>query len=101
MPIVEITVPSPGESITEVEIATFLKQDGDYVFLDEEICEVDSDKATLTIPAEKAGSIAWKVDEGDAVEVGGIICTIDTDASRLKMFLLRKWKRLELLLSKF
>ncbi|MFT4526405.1 MAG: 2-oxoglutarate dehydrogenase E2 component (dihydrolipoamide succinyltransferase) [Bacteroidia bacterium] len=80
MPIVEITVPSPGESITEVEIASFLKQDGDYVFLDEEMCEVDSDKATLTIPAEKAGTITWKVEEGDAVQVGGVICTIDTDA---------------------
>lgn len=80
MPIVEITVPSPGESITEVEIAAFLKEDGDYVFLDEEICEVDSDKATLAIPAEKAGTIAWKVEEGDAVPVGGVIATIDTDA---------------------
>ncbi|MCF8275213.1 MAG: 2-oxoglutarate dehydrogenase complex dihydrolipoyllysine-residue succinyltransferase [Flavobacteriales bacterium] len=80
MPIVEIKVPSPGESITEVEIATLLKQDGDYVFLDEEICEVDSDKATLAIPAEQAGTIIWKVAEGDAVNVGGVICTIDTDA---------------------
>ncbi|MFT4980198.1 MAG: 2-oxoglutarate dehydrogenase E2 component (dihydrolipoamide succinyltransferase) [Bacteroidia bacterium] len=80
MPIVEITVPSPGESISEVEIAAFLKEDGDYVFLDEEICEVDSDKATLAIPAEKAGIITWKVEEGDAVPVGGVICTIDTDA---------------------
>lgn len=80
MPIVEITVPSPGESITEVEIAAFLKEDGDYVFLDEEICEVDSDKATLAIPAEKAGTITWKVEEGDAVPVGGVIATIDTDA---------------------
>ncbi|MFM1875366.1 MAG: hypothetical protein RL266_1103 [Bacteroidota bacterium] len=80
MPIVEITVPSPGESITEVEIATLLKQDGDYVFLDEEICEVDSDKATLAIPAEKAGTITWKVAEGEAVKVGGVIATIDTDA---------------------
>jgi 2-oxoglutarate dehydrogenase E2 component (dihydrolipoamide succinyltransferase) len=80
MPIVEITVPSPGESITEVEIASFLKEDGDYVFLDEEICEVDSDKATLAIPAEKAGTITWKVEEGDAVPVGGVIATIDTDA---------------------
>jgi 2-oxoglutarate dehydrogenase E2 component (dihydrolipoamide succinyltransferase) len=80
MPIVEITVPSPGESISEVEIAAFLKEDGDYVFLDEEICEVDSDKATLAIPAEKAGVIMWKVEEGDAVPVGGVICTIDTDA---------------------
>ncbi|MCB9186245.1 MAG: 2-oxoglutarate dehydrogenase complex dihydrolipoyllysine-residue succinyltransferase [Flavobacteriales bacterium] len=79
MPVVEITVPSPGESITEVEIATLLKQDGDYVFLDEEICEVDSDKATLAIPAEKAGIITWKVSEGEAVPVGGVIATIDTD----------------------
>ena len=80
MPVVEITVPSPGESITEVEIAAFLKEDGEYVFLDEEICEVDSDKATLAIPAEKAGTITWKVEEGDAVPVGGVIATIDTDA---------------------
>lgn len=80
MPIVDITVPSPGESITEVEIATLLKEDGDYVFLDEEICEVDSDKATLAIPAEQAGTITWQVGEGDAVPVGGVIATIDTDA---------------------
>jgi 2-oxoglutarate dehydrogenase E2 component (dihydrolipoamide succinyltransferase) len=80
MPVVEITVPSPGESITEVEIASFLKENGDYVHLDEEICEVDSDKATLAIPAEKAGVITWKVEEGDAVPVGGVIATIDTDA---------------------
>lgn len=80
MPIVEITVPSPGESISEVEIASFLKEDGDYVFLDEEICEVDSDKATLAIPAEQAGTITWKVEEGDVVEVGAVIATIDTDA---------------------
>lgn len=80
MPIVEITVPSPGESISEVEIASFLKQNGDYVFLDEEICEVDSDKATLAIPAEQAGTITWKVAEGDVVAVGAVIATIDTDA---------------------
>jgi len=80
MAIVEVKVPSPGESINEVEIAAFLKQDGDYVFLDEEICEVDSDKATLAIPAEKAGTITWKVEEGDAVPVGGVIATIDTSA---------------------
>ncbi len=80
MPVIEITVPSPGESISEVEIAAFLKTDGDYVFLDEEICEVDSDKATLAIPAEKAGTITWKVEEGDVVPVGGVIATIDTDA---------------------
>jgi 2-oxoglutarate dehydrogenase E2 component (dihydrolipoamide succinyltransferase) len=80
MPIVEITVPSPGESITEVEIASWLKEDGDYVFLDEEICEVDSDKATLAIPAEQAGIIKRVAAEGDVVAVGAVICTIDTDA---------------------
>lgn len=80
MPIVEIKVPSPGESISEVEIAALLKEDGDYVHLDEEICEVDSDKATLAIPAEQAGTITWKVAEGDAVDVGSVIATIDTDA---------------------
>ncbi len=80
MPIVEITVPSPGESITEVEIASWLKEDGDYVFLDEEICEVDSDKATLAIPAEQAGVIKRVAAEGDVVAVGAVICTIDTDA---------------------
>lgn len=80
MPVVEIKVPSPGESITEVEIASWLKEDGDYVFLDEEICEVDSDKATLAIPAEQAGVITRKAAEGDVVAVGQVICTIDTDA---------------------
>jgi len=80
MPIVEIKVPSPGESISEVEIAAWLKEDGDYVFLDEEICEVDSDKATLAIPAEKAGIIKTIAEEGDVVKVGQVICTIDTDA---------------------
>jgi 2-oxoglutarate dehydrogenase E2 component (dihydrolipoamide succinyltransferase) len=80
MPIVEIKVPSPGESITEVEIASWLKEDGDYVFLDEEICEVDSDKATLAIPAEQAGVIKRIAAEGDAVAVGSVIATIDTDA---------------------
>ena len=80
MPVVEIKVPSPGESITEVEIASWLKEDGDYVFLDEEICEVDSDKATLAIPAPQAGVIKRIASEGDVVPVGGVICTIDTDA---------------------
>jgi len=80
MPIVEIKVPSPGESISEVEIASWLKEDGDYVFLDEEICEVDSDKATLAIPAEQAGVIKRIAAEGDVVQVGQVICTIDTDA---------------------
>lgn len=80
MPIVEIKVPSPGESITEVEIAAWLKSEGEYVSLDEELCEIDSDKATLTINAEQAGTVSIKIEEGETVAVGDVICTIDTDA---------------------
>ena len=54
---IEIKVPSPGESITEVEIANWLVESGDYVEKDQEICEIDSDKATLTINAEESGEI--------------------------------------------
>ncbi len=78
--IVEIKVPSPGESITEVQIARWLKKDGDYVERDEELCEIDSDKATLTVNAEQAGKVKILVKEGDTVEVGKAICSIDTDA---------------------
>ncbi len=80
MPVVEIKVPSPGESITEVEIATWLKSEGEYVNLDEELCEIDSDKATLTINAEQAGTVSIRIEEGETVAVGDVICTIDTDA---------------------
>ena len=76
-PIIEIKVPSPGESITEVEIATWLKEDGDYVALDEDICEVDSDKATLGLPSEAAGVITKLVEEGESVQVGDIVAKID------------------------
>ena len=76
-PIIEIKVPSPGESITEVEIATWLKEDGDYVVLDEDICEVDSDKATLGLPSEAAGVITRLVEEGETVQVGDIVAKID------------------------
>lgn len=82
MPVLEMKVPSPGESISEVEIATWLVQDGDYVEKDQTIAEVDSDKATLELPAEEAGVITLKAEEGDVVEVGGIVCLIDTDAER-------------------
>ena len=58
--IVEMNVPSPGESISEVEIATWLVADGDYVEQDQEICEIDSDKATLTLAAEKSGAFQLK-----------------------------------------
>lgn len=75
-------VPSPGESITEVEIASWLVKDGDYVEKDQTIAEVDSDKATLELPAEEAGIISLKAEEGDTVEVGQVVCLIDTDAKR-------------------
>lgn len=75
-------VPSPGESITEVEIATWLVSDGDYVEKDQAIAEVDSDKATLELPAEEAGVITLKAEEGDVVEVGQVVCIIDTSAAR-------------------
>ena len=75
-------VPSPGESITEVEIASWLVEDGDYVEKDQAIAEVDSDKATLELPAEESGTITFKAEEGDAVAVGDIICLIDTSAKK-------------------
>jgi len=76
--ILEMKVPSPGESIKEVEIATWLVKDGDYVEKDQAIAEVDSDKATLELPAEASGIITLKAEEGDAVAVGAIVCLIDT-----------------------
>jgi 2-oxoglutarate dehydrogenase E2 component (dihydrolipoamide succinyltransferase) len=82
MPILEMKVPSPGESISEVEIAAWLVSDGDYVEKDQAIAEVDSDKATLELPAEMAGIISIKVEEGDVVPVGDVCCLIDTDAER-------------------
>jgi len=71
--ILEMKVPSPGESISEVEIAQWLVEDGDYVEKDQTIAEVDSDKATLDLPAEESGVITLKAEEGDAVLVGKII----------------------------
>ncbi len=78
--IIEMKVPSPGESITEVQIAAWLVEDGAYVEKDSEIVEVDSDKATLSISAEESGKIKILVEDGETVEVGSIICSIDTDA---------------------
>ncbi|WP_347066745.1 2-oxoglutarate dehydrogenase complex dihydrolipoyllysine-residue succinyltransferase [Flavobacterium sp. WV_118_3] len=80
--ILEMKVPSPGESITEVEIATWLVKDGDYVEKDQAIAEVDSDKATLELPAEASGIITLKAEEGDAVAVGQVVCLIDTGAAK-------------------
>ena len=78
----EMKVPSPGESITEVEIAEWLVADGDWVEKDQAIAEVDSDKATLELPAEASGIISLKAEEGDAVAVGAVVCFIDTEAKR-------------------
>ena len=80
--VLEMKVPSPGESITEVEIATWLVEDGDYVEKDQPIAEVDSDKATLELPAEESGIITLKAEEGDAVEVGAVVCLIDMNAAK-------------------
>ncbi|AZA55082.1 2-oxoglutarate dehydrogenase complex dihydrolipoyllysine-residue succinyltransferase [Chryseobacterium sp. G0201] len=82
MSILEMKVPSPGESITEVEIATWLVNDGDYVEKDQPIAEVDSDKATLELPAEQSGIITLKAEEGDVVQVGQVVCLIDMDAAK-------------------
>lgn len=78
----EMKVPSPGESITEVEIAQWLVADGDYVEKDQAIAEIDSDKATLELPAEASGIITLKAKEGDVVEVGQVVCLIDTEAEK-------------------
>ena len=80
--ILEMPVPSPGESISEVEIAQWLVKDGDYVEKDQTIAEVDSDKATLDLPAQESGIITLKAEEGDTVLVGDIVCTIDTTAKK-------------------
>jgi len=76
--IIEIKVPSPGESITEVEIGSWLVENGAVVVKNQEIAEVESDKATLTIVASEGGKIEIKAEEGEAVEVGSVVCTIDT-----------------------
>lgn len=82
MSVLEMKVPSPGESISEVEIAEWLVADGDYVEKDQTIAEVDSDKATLELPAEAAGVITLKAADGDTVAVGQVVCLIDTAAER-------------------
>ena len=86
MSVLEMKVPSPGESISEVEIATWLVEDGDYVEKDQAIAEVDSDKATLELPAEESGTITLKAEEGDAVAVGAVVCLIDTSAEKPEGF---------------
>ena len=82
MSVLEMKVPSPGESISEVEIAQWLVSDGDYVEKDQAIAEIDSDKATLELPAEEAGIITLKAEDGEAVAVGQVVCHIDTSAEK-------------------
>lgn len=76
--IIEVKVPSPGESIVEVEIGAWLVENGTVVIKDQEIAEVESDKATLTIIAAETGKIEILVAEGETIEVGAVACTIDT-----------------------
>ncbi|NQD72618.1 2-oxoglutarate dehydrogenase complex dihydrolipoyllysine-residue succinyltransferase [Sphingobacterium shayense] len=73
----EIKVPAVGESITEVTLAQWLKQDGDYVEMDENIAELESDKATFELPAEKAGILKIIAQEGDTLEIGAVVCSIE------------------------
>ena len=80
--VLEMLVPSPGESISEVEIAEWLVEDGEYVEKDQAIAEIDSDKATLELPAEKSGTIKIIVEEGETVAVGDVVCLIDTNAAQ-------------------
>jgi 2-oxoglutarate dehydrogenase E2 component (dihydrolipoamide succinyltransferase) len=82
--VLEMKVPSPGESITEVEISQWLVKDGDIVKKDQTIAELDSDKATLDLPAEASGKITLKAEEGDSISVGDIVCLIDTSESQLE-----------------
>ncbi|MBU0690333.1 dihydrolipoyllysine-residue succinyltransferase, partial [bacterium] len=76
----EIKIPSPGESITEVTISNWLKSDGDYVDKDDELFEIESDKATLSVSAEAGGVLKILIPEGENVEVGAVAATIDTAA---------------------
>ena len=85
--LLEMKVPSPGESISEVEIAEWLVEDGEFVEKDQSIAEIDSDKATLELPAEESGTIKIVVGDGETVAVGDVVCIIDTSAkgeSKLK-----------------
>ncbi len=81
MSVLDIKIPSPGESITEVEIGSWLKSDGDFVQVDETICEIESDKATLPLIAENSGKLKIILNEGDTARVGDVACTIDTSGT--------------------
>jgi 2-oxoglutarate dehydrogenase E2 component (dihydrolipoamide succinyltransferase) len=79
----QVKVPTVGESITEVTIASWLKQDGDFVEMDEVICELESDKATFELGAEASGTLKIKAQEGDTLEIGALICEIDSDGQQV------------------
>ena len=79
--LLEMKVPSPGESISEVEIAQWLVEDGEFVEKDQAIAEIDSDKATLELPAEESGTIKIIIEEGTTVKIGDVVCVINTSAS--------------------
>jgi 2-oxoglutarate dehydrogenase E2 component (dihydrolipoamide succinyltransferase) len=81
--VLEMKIPSPGESITEVEISQWMVKDGDIVSKDQTIAELDSDKATLDLPAEASGKITFKAQEGDTMMVGDIVCLIDTSQASI------------------
>ncbi|GIT06881.1 MAG: dihydrolipoyllysine-residue succinyltransferase component of 2-oxoglutarate dehydrogenase complex [Pseudomonadota bacterium] len=81
MSVIDIKIPSPGESITEVEIGSWLKSDGDFVQVDETICEIESDKATLPLIAENSGKLKIILNEGDTAGIGDVACTIDTSGT--------------------
>ena len=81
----KILVPSLGESVSEATVAKWLKKEGDYVEKDQAIAEVDSDKATLELPAEISGTITLKAEEGDAVNVGSVVCLIDSEGKSDKV----------------
>ena len=91
--IVEIKVPSPGESITEVQIASWLVEDGSLVKKDQEIAEIDSDKATLSISAEVSGKIKLLAEEGDTVDIGTVVCSIDSNVEMPKTAVVAETKK--------
>lgn len=92
---IDIKVPSPGESITQVQLANWLVEDGEFVEKDQEIVEIDSDKATLSISAENAGSIKILIQEGEIIDVGTIIATIDSSAKRTEKATAKKTSKEE------
>jgi len=80
--ILEIKIPSPGESITEAQLSTWLVKDGDYVEKDQELAEIESDKATLPLIAPDNGQIKMMIQSGETVKIGAVACTIDTTVAR-------------------